>query len=115
MYNELSTARIGLELAEVAAGHSVDPAGWRAALDELLGRIAGRFGRVELRRRARAFVLGLLADLPRKNCWTIAEHAGDPNPDRMQHLPARPQAARSRSTARVLATEWVPRVPPGRG
>jgi hypothetical protein len=33
---------------------------------------------VEPRRRARAFVLGLLAELPRKNCWTIAEHLGDP-------------------------------------
>jgi SRSO17 transposase len=31
-------------------------------------------------------VRGLLADLPRKNCWTLAEHAGDPTPDRMQHL-----------------------------
>jgi len=31
-------------------------------------------------------VLGLLADLPRKNCWTSAQHAGDPNPDGMQHL-----------------------------
>jgi len=41
---------------------------------------------VELRRRARAFVRGLLADLPRMNCWTIAEHAGDPNPDGMKHL-----------------------------
>ena len=29
---------------------------------------------------------GLLADLPRKNCWTIAEHAGDVTPDGMQHL-----------------------------
>ena len=29
---------------------------------------------------------GLLADLPRKNCWTIAEHAGDLTPDGMQHL-----------------------------
>ena len=29
---------------------------------------------------------GLLADLPRKNCWTIAEHAGDFSPDGMQHL-----------------------------
>jgi SRSO17 transposase len=28
-------------------------------------------------------VLGLLADLPRKNCWTIAEHAGDATPDGM--------------------------------
>jgi SRSO17 transposase len=50
------------------------------------GRVAGRFGRVEPRRRARAFVCGLLAELPRKNCWTIAEHAGDDNPDGMQHL-----------------------------
>jgi SRSO17 transposase len=72
----------------VAAGHSldVDPGRWQAGLEELLGRVAGRFGRVEPRRRARAFVLGLLADLPRKNCWTIAEHAGDASPDGMQHL-----------------------------
>jgi SRSO17 transposase len=34
-------------------------------------------------------VRGLLADLPRKNCWTIAEHAGDATPDGMQHLLAR--------------------------
>ena len=34
-------------------------------------------------------MLGLLADLPRKNCWMIAEHAGDPSPDGMQHLLAR--------------------------
>jgi SRSO17 transposase len=75
----------------VAAGHSVDGdlALWQAGLEELLGRVAGRFPRVEPRRRARAFVLGLLADLPRKNCWTIAEHAGDPSPDGMQHLLAR--------------------------
>jgi len=70
----------------VAAGHSVDPACWQAGLEELLGRVAGRFGRVEPRWRARAFVLGLLADLPRKNCWTLAEHAGDASPDGMQHL-----------------------------
>jgi SRSO17 transposase len=31
----------------------------------------------------------MLAELPRKNCWTIAEHAGDPSPDGMQHLLAR--------------------------
>jgi SRSO17 transposase len=27
-----------------------------------------------------------LADLPRTNCWTIAEHAGDASADGMQHL-----------------------------
>jgi SRSO17 transposase len=34
-------------------------------------------------------VLGLLAELPRKNCWTIAEQAGEATPDGMQHLLAR--------------------------
>jgi SRSO17 transposase len=51
-----------------------------------MGRIAGRFARVEPRRRARALVLGLLSGLRRKNCWTIAEQAGDATPDGMQHL-----------------------------
>ncbi len=48
--------------------------------------MAGRFARVETRRRSRGFLLGLLADLPRKNCWTIAEHAGEDDPHGMQHL-----------------------------
>jgi hypothetical protein len=48
--------------------------------------MAGRFARVETRRRARGFLLGLLADLPRKNCWSTAEHAGDADPHGMQHL-----------------------------
>jgi SRSO17 transposase len=73
----------------VAAGHSVDPGRWLGILDELMTGIGARFCRVEPRRRARAFVLGLLAELPRKNCWTIAEHAGDLTPDGMQHLLAR--------------------------
>jgi SRSO17 transposase len=59
---------------------------WMTGFDHLMARIAGRFGRVETRRNARAFVLGLLSDLPRKNCWTIAERAGDRSPDGMQHL-----------------------------
>jgi SRSO17 transposase len=75
----------------VATGHSVtvDPARWQELFDQVMSRVAGRFARVELRRRAKAFVRGLLADLPRKNCWTIAEHAGDARPDGMQHLLAR--------------------------
>src|SRR5215218_7525711 len=70
----------------VAEGHSVTPTSWQTGLEELLGRVAGRFGRVEPRRHARTLVLGLLADLPRKNCWTIAEHAGQATPDGLQHL-----------------------------
>lgn len=67
-------------------GHRVGPEWWAAETDRLLGGMAGRFARVETRRRARGFLLGLLAELPRKNCWSIAEHAGDRDPHGMQHL-----------------------------
>src|SRR5260370_10097374 len=52
-------------------------------------RVGDRFRRVEPRRRARAFALGLLAGLPRVNCWSIAEYAGDASPAGMQHLLSR--------------------------
>jgi SRSO17 transposase len=54
-----------------------------------MGRIGGRFARVEPRRHARSMVLGLLAELPRTNCWTIAEHAGQAGPYALQHLLSR--------------------------
>ena len=73
----------------MAAGHSVSPGRWLGLFDELMGQVAGRFTRVEPRRRARAFVLGLLAGLPRANCWTIAEQAGEASPGGMQHLLSR--------------------------
>jgi SRSO17 transposase len=73
----------------VAACHSVDPDRWQRGFDELVERIACRFARVEPRRRVGLFLLGLLAGLPRVNCWTIAEHAGEASPDGMQHLLAR--------------------------
>ncbi|MDN5920860.1 MAG: IS701 family transposase [Pseudonocardia sp.] len=66
--------------------HRVGPARWAGEADRLLDRVAGRFGRVETRRRARSFVLGLLAELPRKNCWSIAEHTGDRDPHGMQYF-----------------------------
>jgi SRSO17 transposase len=73
----------------VAVGHSVDPGRWLGILDELMLRTGARFHRVEPRRRARVFIVGLLAGLPRKNCWTLAEHAGDVSPSGMQHLLSR--------------------------
>jgi SRSO17 transposase len=73
----------------VAAAASVDLDAidrWRAEFEELLARIGPRFGRVEPRRRVAGFLQGLLAELPRTNCWTIAEHAGDHDPRGMQRL-----------------------------
>ena len=73
----------------MAAGHSVGPEGWQAEVDRLLDRVAGRFARAGTRRRAGKFVLGLLADLGRKNCWSIAEYVGDADPHGMQYLLSR--------------------------
>jgi SRSO17 transposase len=55
-------------------------------LDAVVELIAGRFGRVEPRRRVGAYLRGLLAGLERKNGWTLAEHAGAVSPDGMQRL-----------------------------
>jgi SRSO17 transposase len=70
----------------VAAAASVDLDRWQLEFDELMLRIGSRFARVEPRRRVAAFMRGLLAGLPRTNCWTIAEHAGDTDPRGMQRL-----------------------------
>jgi hypothetical protein len=55
-------------------------------LDDLMGSMAGCFRRWEPRATAKKYVRALLSDLPRKNCWTIAEHAGDATPAKMHHL-----------------------------
>jgi hypothetical protein len=52
----------------VAAGHKHEPGRWREVFEGLTGCLAGRFTGVEPRRRAARLVLGLLPDLPRKNC-----------------------------------------------
>jgi hypothetical protein len=56
-------------LLSIAVGQT----GRREAFEVVMSRIAGRFTGLELRLRAGRLVLGLLADLPRKNCWTMAE------------------------------------------
>ena len=61
-------------------------AGGRAEFDTLMGWVAERFARVEPRRTARAYVVGLLSGVERKNCWWLAEHAGLAGPQSMQRL-----------------------------
>jgi SRSO17 transposase len=75
-----------IEYRAAAAGHSVSAESWQAEFDSGFARIAGRFGRVEPRRRARAYLLGLLSDVDTRTCWQLAEQAGDRSPHRMQRL-----------------------------
>jgi SRSO17 transposase len=59
---------------------------WAGGLVELHERIGGRFGRVEPRRRALAYLRGLLSQVERKHSWWLAEQAGEVTPDGMQRL-----------------------------
>ena len=70
----------------VAAAYRVDAQRWSRLFDELMDVVGSCFGRPEPRWRVRDFMAGLLAPLPRKNCWTIAEHAGDDGPGGTQDL-----------------------------
>ncbi len=55
----------------------------------MIDRIAPRFARYEPLRHAASLVQGLLSGGEKKNCWTIAEHAGRASPDGLQHLLSR--------------------------
>jgi SRSO17 transposase len=52
----------------------------------MFAQVAGEFENAGSRKRARAYVLGLLSHTERKNGWTLAEFAGDLAPDGMQRL-----------------------------
>lgn len=68
-----------------------DVQGWASGLDDVLDRIGSRFGRAEPRRRAAAYLRGLLAPVERKNGWQLAEAAGDATPDGVQDFLSRAQ------------------------
>lgn len=53
---------------------------WSGGLDALSERIAPRLARSEVRKRAQAYLRGLLASVERKNSWQLAEVAGDATP-----------------------------------
>src|SRR5918998_277173 len=63
--------------------------GWAEDLDGVVERIAPRFGRAEPRRRALAYLHGLLSPLERKNGWQLAEAVGDATPDGVQDFLSR--------------------------
>ena len=55
-------------------------------LTELQARIGPRFRRAEVRSRAGRFLEGLLANVPRKNGWQMAEELGENGPRGVQRL-----------------------------
>jgi SRSO17 transposase len=71
---------------EEAKTTSVDVCRWAQALTRVHARIAPRFARPEPRRRALAYLQGILSSIERKNGWQLAEHAREATPYGMQRL-----------------------------
>ena len=55
----------------------------------LLGRLRACFPRTQTWLQAGKYVSALASDLPSRNGWSVAEHAGDRTPDRSQRLLSR--------------------------
>ena len=75
--------------APVPAPEPLTPAvvrGWQVQRAEIDRWLAPCFRRPEARRRAAAYLDGLLGNAPRKNGWQLAETAGDATPYGLQHL-----------------------------
>jgi SRSO17 transposase len=66
--------------ARIAVGQAV---GRRT---ELLGRLRSCFTRTQTWQHAGKYVSALVSEIPKRNGWTIAQHAGDRTPDRTQRL-----------------------------
>ena len=81
--------------ANEAAADIEEVRAWAAGLEALHARIAGRFARAEPRRRALAYLRGLLGNVTRKNGWQLAEHAGERTPDGLQRLLSTPTGTRT--------------------
>lgn len=75
--------------AALTAVFSIDPDGWLDEFGTLMDRIRPRFARYESARHAAGLMLGLLSNLERKNCWTIAQERGDVTPHGLQHMLSR--------------------------
>src|SRR5436190_1150525 len=59
---------------------------WRLSLEQWHARLAPRFARPEPHHHALLYVQALLSEIPRKNCWQMAEQVRQARPYGMQRL-----------------------------
>ena len=79
---------------------------WPIWLTEVERRIMPRFARREARRRAWAYLRGLLSPIERKNGWQVAEVNGDTTPYGVQHLLGRAQWDVSMRSGMICGPTW---------
>jgi SRSO17 transposase len=78
---------------------------WATDFSQFCARFADIFGRKEPRAQATKYLRGLMASVPRKNGWQVAEVIGDRTPDATQRLLY--QAKWSADTARDRLLQYV--------
>ncbi len=71
-------------MVEIVSGEDIE--GWGSDLEALTGGLGWLFARPEPKVTFTLMVRSMLADVPRKNSWGLAEYAGLPNPQPFQHL-----------------------------
>ena len=59
---------------------------WRGPFQDVARRLYPHVGRIETKQLALDYLQGLLSPVERKNGWQLAEHLGQVNPYRLQHL-----------------------------
>jgi len=75
---------------------------WAVDFVRFCARFAHVFGRKEPRAQAIKYLRGLMASVPRKNSWQVAEAVGDPIPDATQRLLYRAQWSADAARDRLL-------------
>ncbi len=74
---------------QVAVEATIAQATWGRVFQAAMDAIAGCFARRGTRATAAEMVSGLLAEVDRRNCWTLAQAVRHPGPHRLQHLLSR--------------------------
>ena len=59
---------------------------WEELFEEMCERIGPLIGRLETRKRAKAYIRGLLSQVDRKNGWQLAEELGEKTPYSIQYF-----------------------------
>ncbi|MFI1294072.1 transposase [Streptomyces sp. NPDC020792] len=87
---------------------------WDRVFEAAMKAIADCFARPETRSTAAEMIMGLLAEVDTRNCWTLAQALGHPGPHRLQHLLSRARFDHDRAreeiarlVVRELAGQYV--------
>jgi SRSO17 transposase len=90
---------------QVAVEATIAERAWTAAFGSLMAAVAVCFPRRDSRMLGRSMTQGMLMELERRNCWTLAQALGHDGPYRLQHFLSR--GAWNHDLARDHLAAWT--------